>query len=142
MNKWIGVLMVLGFAASYAKVLPLLQYDEAQAILTLPIYISLKDSDITQMARNIALSLGDKEVEVVFKGYLPEQNDLRSRNHTLYVLQKLQRHLDRSLPGLQISTSLVEIVPQQNQLPAWRLSTAGMTPSAYIAVVIIPVDNI
>ena len=140
MNKYKMFMALALCCFVYAKSIDKVQYDEAQALVTLPINISTSDKDCVQMAKRVISALGDKQVSIVLKGYVTESISLREKSHALFVLQRLQRYLDRKLPGGQMTTLSLEIVPMAKMLPAWRMSTAKTIPFGYIAVIITPLD--
>ena len=124
----------------YARMLPVVHYDEAQAYIMLPINISTHQSDFFAMAKKVVAALKNDQVVITVKGYVTPSSTLRDKAHTQYIAQQLARYLNERTPHAQITTSVVVSVPEEHLLPAWQMSTAKTIPSGYIAIIVTPLD--
>jgi len=125
---------------AYARMLPVVQYDEAQAYIMLPINIGTRQNDFFNMAKKVVAALKTEQVAITVKGYVTLRATLRDQAHTQYIAQQLARYLNKYTPHAQITTSAVVSVPEEQLLPAWQMSTAKTIPSGYIAIIVTPLD--
>lgn len=140
MNKLAKLcVMVMAMGSVCAQMNPKIQYDEAQAYVTLPVNVSTNVETFLTMGQHVASALADKPVSILLKGYVTDKSSLRETIRVQYILQRLERRMQSAMPGSVFATDVVETVLDQQLLPAWRVSTANTIPSAYIAIIIQPI---
>lgn len=134
------VLSVLCGNFVWAKVSSQLFFDQAQAIITIPVG---KHTDVTSffsVARTVIAVLADKQVGIEVRGYVVENATLRQKAQIQGVVQRLEHYLQHSMPGAQITQSIVDTVYEPLNLPAWGKKQFKSAPIGYVAIVVIPLD--
>lgn len=139
MYKLIYPLILL--VAVNAKLHPVLQYDQAQIYVTLPITSATSDTTILSMGQKLIAALYEKNVNIVLHGYVTKDTAIQDRLRMQYIMQRLERRMSLSLPHVRFISTVIDEVYEEKLLPAWQVSVAKTKPKAYIAIIVQPIIN-